>query len=103
MYFNKYYRYLLTLKPIFAFLLLTLFGLWGNLLGIPLNFGVNFIFGSIAVMVIVYIYGTLCGTLASIIIYVLWMHYSLVVLFYSKYMQMDKIQMLTIVLKDITN
>jgi diguanylate cyclase (GGDEF)-like protein len=132
------------LKPILVFLTLTLLGLCGNVFKISLYFGVDFIFGSIALLIIAYLYGPIWSALVSIIInsytFFLWQHYYGIILFtaevivvgillrkkhksfvltdilfwvfigsplvyflYHKCLGMDNIQVVTIILKDITN
>lgn len=58
--------------------LLLLLGVLGNYYKLPLFFGVDFLFGSIAVLIVVYYYGivwgTLAGMLAGSITYYLWGH-----------------------------
>lgn len=53
-------------------------GLLGNHFSLPLFFGIDFLFGSIAALVVAYAYGSLWGTVAASIIasytYVLWNH-----------------------------
>ncbi len=70
-------------KP--AILLLVVAGYLGNYFSLPLFFGVDFIFGSIAVLMVVYFYGQLWGTLAAIIVssytYILWHHPYAIVIF----------------------
>ncbi|MCP2728705.1 response regulator [Symplocastrum sp. BBK-W-15] len=70
-------------KP--AILLLVVAGYLGNYFSLPLFFGVDFLFGSIAVLMVVYFYGQLWGTLAAIIVssytYILWNHPYAIVIF----------------------
>ncbi|ACB53927.1 two-component hybrid sensor and regulator [Crocosphaera subtropica ATCC 51142] len=58
--------------------LLLLVGVLGNYFKLPLFFGVDFLFGSIAVLIVVYYYGifwgTFAGMLAGSITYYLWGH-----------------------------
>jgi PAS domain S-box-containing protein len=53
-------------------------GLAGNHFSLPLFFGIDFLFGSIATLVVTYVYGSLWGIIAASIIasytYVLWNH-----------------------------
>ena len=53
-------------------------GLAGNYFSLPLFFGVDFLFGSIAVLIVVQLYGILWGTVAAAIVssytYILWGH-----------------------------
>ncbi len=53
-------------------------GLTGNYFSLPLFFGVDFLFGSIAVLIVVQLYGILWGTVAAAIVssytYILWGH-----------------------------
>ena len=70
-------------KP--AILLLIVAGYLGNYFSLPLFFGVDFIFGSIAVLMVLYFYGQLWGTIAAIIVssytYILWNHPYAIVIF----------------------
>ena len=58
--------------------LLLLLGVLGNYYKLPLFFGVDFLFGSIAVLIVVYYYGifwgTLAGMMAGSVTYYLWNH-----------------------------
>ena len=58
--------------------LLILAGVLGNYLTIPLFFGADFIFGSVAVLLVLYLYGLPWGMAAAILIhsytYFLWEH-----------------------------
>lgn len=60
-------------------------GLAGNYFKMPLYFGVDFLFGSIAVMVAVRLYGTVWGTITAAVaggyIYFLWHHPYLIIIF----------------------
>jgi len=72
-----------TPRAIIAFLLLVAAGFAGNYFDVSLFFGASFIFGSAAVMVILYFYGPSYGVLAALLTssytYVLWHHpYSLI-------------------------
>jgi uncharacterized membrane protein len=72
-----------TPRTIIAFLLLVAAGLAGNYFDVSLFFGASFIFGSAAVMVILYFYGPSYGVLAALLTssytYVLWHHpYSII-------------------------
>ena len=69
----------LLLKPsvqLLAFLIAA--GFLGNYLSVPFGFGVDFLFGSIAVLIVVSLYGIWWGTIASVIAssytIVLWQH-----------------------------
>ena len=69
----------LLLKPsvqLLAFLIAA--GFVGNYLSVPFGFGVDFLFGSIAVLIVVSLYGIWWGTIASVIAssytIVLWQH-----------------------------
>ena len=59
-------------------ILLIILGYLGNYFKLPLFFGVDFLFGSIAVFVIVELYGVVWGTIAGLIVsshtYFLWHH-----------------------------
>ena len=74
-----------TLKYFFAFLLFTTLGYLGNYFRLPLFFGVDFLFGSIFVLIATYLYGITMGVMvaaiASIHTYVLWEHPYAAVLF----------------------
>ncbi|MGL5032217.1 MAG: ATP-binding protein, partial [Microcystaceae cyanobacterium] len=72
-------------RPYFFLPLLILGGLLGNHFSLPLFFGVDFIFGSIFTLLIVYYYGLGWGAIAGIIIssytVILWQHpYALIAL-----------------------
>ncbi|HEC83896.1 MAG: hybrid sensor histidine kinase/response regulator [Candidatus Parabeggiatoa sp. nov. 2] len=60
-------------------------GLVGNYYNVPLFFGVNFLFGSIAVLIVVHLYKTHWGTLAAAIVgsytMILWGHPYAVIIF----------------------
>ncbi|MFZ5640578.1 MAG: histidine kinase, partial [Bacillota bacterium] len=60
-------------------------GLAGNYFKMPLYFGVDFLFGSIAVMVAVRLYGTVWGTITAAVAggytYFLWHHPYLIIIF----------------------
>ena len=64
------------LKEIFAIFLLAILGYLGNYFHLPLFFGVDFLFGSIFVLIAVYVYGTkigvTVGAIASTHTYILW-------------------------------
>jgi diguanylate cyclase (GGDEF)-like protein/PAS domain S-box-containing protein len=64
---------------------LIILGVLGNYANMPLFFGVDFIFGSIAVLVVVYFYGPALGVLAAVIAssytYFLWGHPYAVIIF----------------------
>ncbi|GFZ98778.1 hypothetical protein [Okeania sp. KiyG1] len=59
-------------------ILLIILGYLGNYFKLPLFFGVDFLFGSIAVFIIVELYGAIWGTIAALIVsshtYFLWHH-----------------------------
>ncbi|NET25019.1 response regulator [Okeania sp. SIO1I7] len=59
-------------------ILLIILGYLGNYFKLPLFFGVDFLFGSIAVLIIVELYGFIWGTIAALIVsshtYFLWHH-----------------------------
>ncbi len=65
-------------KQILLLVLLIIAGYLGNYFKVTLFFGVDFLFGSIAVLMIVAIYGAVWGTIASLIVsshtYILWEH-----------------------------
>ena len=70
---------------LFVFLGLTLAGFFGNYFSIPLFFGVDFLFGSIATLLIAYCFGARWATLAAVIVnlytIILWGHpYSMILL-----------------------
>jgi PAS domain S-box-containing protein len=66
------------LKYLFIFLLFATLGYLGNYFRLPLFFGVDFLFGSIFVLIATYFYGSTMGVLASAIAgtctYFLWGH-----------------------------
>ena len=72
-------------KFILGLILLIILGYLGNLFKINLFFGVDFIFGSISSLIVVYFYGTKWGTLAALIAsihtYFLWNHYYAIIIF----------------------
>lgn len=131
-------------KPTGAFLFLVLLGLCGNILKVPLFFGIDVVFGSIIVLIIVYTYGTTWGTIAAVIInsytYIIWNHSygiliftiealcvgvlyhkkrrslvisdtifwafigtPIVAVFYYTFLNMDNLQVITVILKNATN
>jgi PAS domain S-box-containing protein len=65
-------------RQIIAFLLLLVAAIAGDYFAIPIFFGFDFLFGSIAVMLVLYLYGTTAGVvvaaLASISTYFAWGH-----------------------------
>jgi PAS domain S-box-containing protein len=85
---EKILRYLqqsLKNKSLPLLLLLTLVAYLGNYFNLPLFFGVDFLFGSIAVLLIIYFYGTFWGILTSAIAgsytWTLWGHpYAMIIL-----------------------
>lgn len=66
-------------------ILLIILGYLGNYFKLPLFFGVDFLFGSIAVLIIVELYGTIWGTIAALIVsshtYFLWHHPYAIIIF----------------------
>ena len=72
-------------KFILGPILLIILGYLGNFFKIHLFFGVDFIFGSIASLIVVYLYGTKWGTLAALIAsthtYFLWNHRYAIIIF----------------------
>ncbi|MCL2939602.1 MAG: hypothetical protein MGU50_25360, partial [Trichodesmium sp. MAG_R02] len=72
-------------KFILGLILLIILGYLGNLFKINLFFGVDFIFGSISSLIVVYFYGTKWGTLAALIAsihtYFFWNHYYAIIIF----------------------
>jgi PAS domain S-box-containing protein len=74
-------------KPKFLLPLICLIiaGFLGNYIKVPLSFSVEFIFGSIAVLITVYIYGSFWGTLAALLAstytYFAWGHPYAIVIF----------------------
>jgi PAS domain S-box-containing protein len=73
------------LKYLFAFLLFATLGYLGNYFRLPLFFGVDFLFGSIFVLIATYLYGITMGgmvaAIASIHTYFLWGHPYAAILF----------------------
>ncbi|MGD1806970.1 response regulator [Dapis sp. BLCC M126] len=72
-------------KLILIPILLIILGYLGNFFKIHLFFGVDFLFGSIASLIVVYLYGTQWGTLAALIAsthtYFLWNHPYAIIIF----------------------
>lgn len=69
----------------FGLIFLTLLGYLGNYFHLSLFFGIDFLFGSIATLIILNFYGLFWGVVASLIAgsyaYILWSHpYSTVIL-----------------------
>jgi hypothetical protein len=68
----------MTVKSVAALALLMIAGFLGNYFTIPLFFGADFLFGSIAVLLVLYFYGLRWGMFAAVIIhshtYFLWGH-----------------------------
>ncbi|NES72377.1 MAG: ATPase, partial [Okeania sp. SIO2D1] len=68
-----------------ALLILTGLGYLGNYFKLELFFGVDFLFGSIAVMMVVSFYGIFWGTLVGLIVsshtYILWAHPYAIIIF----------------------
>ena len=58
---------LATSKSLIMFVFLVLLGIAGNYFGIPLFFGVDFLFGSISLLIIAYFYGTIVAATAAMI------------------------------------
>jgi signal transduction histidine kinase len=78
----------LSLKPAVMLILLISAGLAGNIFKLPLFFGVDWLFGSIATMLILYIFGLPWGILSAVIAgsatYMLWKHpYAWIVLVFE--------------------
>ncbi len=71
-------RFLTNNSFLLPVILLTALGYLGNYLNLNLFFGVDFLFGSIATLLVVYLYGTVWGAIASLIAgsytYILWGH-----------------------------
>ncbi|NMG60687.1 PAS domain S-box protein, partial [Geitlerinema sp. P-1104] len=63
----KRHPFNLTGKNLLVFLGLTLASLAGNYFNIPLFFGIDFLFGSIATLLITYLFGVRWGTLAAVL------------------------------------
>ncbi len=65
-------------RPVIGLLILTILGILGNLLSVPLFFGVDVIFGSVATLLAVCVYGVRWGVLSSFIAasytFILWNH-----------------------------
>jgi len=72
-------------KFILGPILLIILGYLGNFFKMHLFFGVDFLFGSIASLIVVYLYGTKWGTLAALIVsahtYFLWNHPYAIIIF----------------------
>ncbi len=72
-------------KFVLGFIFLTTLGYLGNVFKIHLFFGVDFLFGSIASLIVVYFYGTKWGTLTALIAsthtYFLWHHPYAIIIF----------------------
>ncbi|MGK7878428.1 MAG: response regulator [Xenococcaceae cyanobacterium] len=66
-------------------ILLAIAGYLGNYFKFTLFFGVDFLFGSIAILLVVYLYGAIWGTLAALIAssytYILWGHPYAIIIF----------------------
>ena len=75
----------LTLQSLILLITLLLLGYLGNYTSLPLFFGVDFILGSIAVLIVLYFYGVVLGVLAAVIAssytYWLWGHPYAVIIF----------------------
>ncbi|NEP78189.1 MAG: response regulator [Okeania sp. SIO3B3] len=86
-FFQKNYKLLknTNLKVKFGLILLIILGYLGNYFKLPLFFGVDFLFGSIAVFIIIELYGAVWGTIAALIVsshtYFLWHHHYAIVIF----------------------
>lgn len=67
-----------SLRALLVIVFLTVAGLAGNYFGLPLFFGVELLFGSIAVLIVVRIYGTVWGMLVAFITvaYTLWLNHN---------------------------
>ena len=69
-------------------LLLIVLGVAGNYFSVPLFFGTDLVFGSIAVLAVVCLYGTAWGMLAAVVAssytYLLWGHPYAIVIFTSE-------------------
>jgi uncharacterized membrane protein len=63
---NKF-QHKLNLKYLFVFLLFGTLGYLGNYCRLPLFFGVDFLFGSIFILIATYFYGTTMGVMVSIV------------------------------------
>ena len=63
---NKF-QHKLNLKYLFLFLLFGTLGYLGNYCRLPLFFGVDFLFGSIFVLIATYFYGTTMGVMVSVV------------------------------------
>ena len=65
-------------KPNFLLLVLVIAGWMGNYISLPLFFGVDFLFGSIAVLIAIGLYGLFWGTVVALVAgsytYLLWHH-----------------------------
>jgi hypothetical protein len=73
-------------RSIFGLAVLIAAAYIGNFLSLPLLFGVDFLFGSIAVLVAIHLYGTFWGTLVAIIAswhtFIQWGHpYAMIIFF----------------------
>ena len=60
-------RSAMTVKSVTALALLIIAGFLGNYFTIPLFFGADFLFGSIAVLLVLYFYGLGWGMLAAVV------------------------------------
>ncbi|MEA4825639.1 MAG: EAL domain-containing protein [Clostridium sp.] len=69
MFFSKNLTYTNQIKKIIAFIVLIILGLVGNYLKVQIFFGVDFIFGGIFAITIVYLYGLKFGILGALLIY----------------------------------
>lgn len=67
-----------SLKSLLALSILTVAAICGNYFNVPLSPGVDFVFGSVAVLITIYMYGNLWGTAVAIMggiyTYFLWNH-----------------------------
>lgn len=82
---NHFKQVFTTAKSGYSYFILILSGIAGNYLSIPLFFGVDFIFGSIPVLVAVRLYGVAPGAIAAFIAssytYILWKHPYAIIIF----------------------
>ncbi len=72
-------------KKVFLFVFLIILGILGNYFSFPMFFGVDFLFGSIATLMILYFFGIAWGLLSAVIIsgytYYLWNHPYAIIIF----------------------
>ncbi len=83
------------MKSAIGLLILIISGCLGNYFSLPLMFGVDFIFGSIAALIVLSVYGVgwgiLCVVMASVYTYFLWGHAYAVLIFTSEIMMVGMI------------